>query len=104
MRGEIQGRADHVVQDRTRGPRAASEEARLQGALRDDLAADGANVGVMVSRGCGAVEVRVFGPWAALTLSFDHADAHLASVRLAVRAAMSRYGSALGSQAQQGKE
>jgi hypothetical protein len=100
MREQLQGRVDRVVQNRSRERRDTSQEARLQGALRDGFAADGTNVGVMVTSRCGAVEVRVFGPRAALTLSFDHADAHLASVRLAVRAALSRYGSALGSQAE----
>ena len=104
MRGELQRSVDRVVPNRNRGRRETSEEARLQGALRDDFAAEGTNVGVMVTRGCGAVEVRVFGPRAALTLSFDHAEAHLASVRLAVRAAMSRYGSALGFRAEQRRE
>ncbi len=61
MRGPLQGRIDHVVQNRNRGPHATSEEAGLQAALRDDFAADGANAGVMVTRGCGTVEVRVSG-------------------------------------------
>lgn len=96
MQGQLAGKVNRVVPSRGRGPHAASEEAWLQAALRDDFAAAGTNVGVMVTRGCGTVEVRLFGPGAALTLSFDHAEAHLASVRPAVRAAMSRYGSSLG--------
>lgn len=95
MQGLLAGKVDRVVSSLGRRPHA-HEEAWLQAALRDDFAGDGTNVGVMVTRGCGTVEVRVFGPGAALTLSFDHAEAQLASVRLAVRAAMSRYGSSLG--------
>lgn len=97
MQGQLAGKVNRVAPSRGRGPHAR-EEAWLQAALRDEFAADGTNVGVMVTRGCGTVEVRVFGPGAALTLSFDHAEAQLASVRLAVRAAMSRYGSSLGPQ------
>lgn len=95
--GQLAGKVNRVVPSRGRGPHAASEEAWLQAALRDDFA-NGTDVGVTVSRRCGTVEVRLFGPGAALTLSFDHAEAQLASVRPAVRAAMSRYGSSLGPQ------
>jgi hypothetical protein len=54
---------------------------------------------VAVTRRCATIDVRVFGPGAALTLSFDHAEVQLASVRLAVRAARARYGPALDDRA-----
>ena len=71
--------------------------AQLQAVLKEDLAGDGANLDVAVTRDCGAVEVRVLGPAAALTLSFDAEEAQAANVRLAVRQAIARYRSSLGS-------
>lgn len=59
------------------------------------LASDGAALGVLVTRGCGAVEVRVSGPRATLTLFFDQADLQPADVRSVVRAAVARYRSSL---------
>jgi hypothetical protein len=42
--------------------------------------------------------VRIFGPAAVLSLSFDHAEAQPAAVRFAVRAAIAKYRSSLGHQ------
>jgi hypothetical protein len=69
---------------------------QLREVLREDLAAHGADLDVAVTRDCGAVEVRVLGPSAALTLSFDTEEAQPAHVRLAVRRAIARYRSSLG--------
>ena len=69
---------------------------QLQTVLKQEFAANGVNLDVAVTRDCGAVEVRVLGPRAALTLFFDAEEAQAANVRLAVRRAIARYGSSLG--------
>jgi hypothetical protein len=72
-----------------------SHETRLEAVLREDLSSVGANLGVVVTRGCGAVDVRVLGPAATLTLAFDTQEAQSAHVRMAVRRAIARYASSL---------
>lgn len=72
-----------------------THEARLLALLEQDLASCAPNLGVAVARGCGGLEVRVFGPAAALRLFFDAAEAHAAHVRPAVRAAIERYAASL---------
>ncbi len=71
-------------------------QAQLQQAHTRELAADGSDLDGAVTRDCGAVEVRVLGPEAALTLVFDAEEAQAADVRLAVRQALARYRSSLG--------
>jgi hypothetical protein len=96
MLEHLAGTADRLVRGRGRRPLDTDADSWLQTVLREDAASDGARVGVSLRRECGAVEVRIFGPAAALTLSFDHAEAQPAAVRCAVRAAIARYRSALG--------
>ena len=82
---------------RRRGRQGSDHEPDVQAALRQDLAAGGINLGVIVTRGCGTLDVRVHGPGAALTLSFDRAEVQLADVRFAVQTAIIRYRSSLDS-------
>jgi hypothetical protein len=96
MHGELAGRTDRAAPDRRRRSLEWNGDSRLQALLREDAAADEAVVEVAVTRGCGAVEVRIVGPTAGLTLCFDHAEAHPRAVRFAVREAIARYRSALG--------
>lgn len=95
MQGELAGRADRQSRGQRRS-RGTSHEARLQALLAEELASAGADLAVVVDRGCGTVEVRVSGPAATLTLAFDAQEAQPAHVRLAVRAAIARYGASLG--------
>lgn len=95
MQSELGGHADHRSRGQRRS-RGTSHETRLQALLAEELASAGADLGVVVDRGCGTVEVRVSGPAATLTLNFDAQEAQPAHVRLAVRAAIARYGASLG--------
>lgn len=94
MHAELADKVDGPA-SRRRGRARDMDEARLLALLEQDLAAHGANLGVAVTRGCGALEVRVFGPAAAVTLFFDAAEAQAAHVRPAVRAEVARYASSL---------
>ena len=77
-------------------PPAGTGLARLAAALTKDAAVEGPALDVAVTEGCGAIDVRVVGPRAALRLSFDRADLHPPYVRHVVRNAVTRYRSALG--------
>jgi hypothetical protein len=74
------------------------ELAQLETVLAEDAVIGGAGLGVAVVPACGAVEVRVSGPSAALTLSFDRAELQPARVRRIVGGAVARYRSSLGRQ------
>lgn len=67
--------------------------AQLEAAL--DAALGVAALQVKVTRGCGAVEIRVAGPGATLMLAFDPDELRPAEVGCAVGAAIARYGSSL---------
>jgi hypothetical protein len=98
MHEHLAGTTDRLVPRRDRKPLVTDSESWLQAALREDAASDGVSVGVAVTRRCGAVEVRIFGPAAVLSLSFDHAEAQPDAVRFAVRTAIAKYRSSLGHQ------
>ena len=77
------------------GPRAARHETRLNPVLDDDRVSRVADLAVTVTRGCGAVEVRVSGPGATLRLTFDPSELPPGDGRCLVRAAVARYRSSL---------
>jgi hypothetical protein len=95
MQGMLLEGIDQAAAKGHRRPQA-SLDIRLQALLAEDLASNGARLGVLVSRGCGTVEVRVRGSAATLTLAFDAQEAHPAHVQPVVRAAVARYASSLG--------
>jgi hypothetical protein len=70
--------------------------ASLEAVLAGDTVIDGAGLGVTLTVDCGAVEVRVSGPTAELSLPFDRAELHPAYVRRVVADAVTRYRFALG--------
>lgn len=96
MHGELARREGRVAPDRPRRPVDLNGDSRMRGLLLGDTAVDEAAVEVVVTRGCGTVEVRIVGPTAGFTLCFDHAEAQPDAVRFAVREAIARYRSALG--------
>jgi hypothetical protein len=99
MHGELAGRTVRAAPDRRRSSLEWNGDSRLRTLLLEDAASDEAGVEVSVTRACGAVDVRVAGPAAALTLRFDRAEAYPDAVRCAMRAAIAKYRSALGLEA-----
>lgn len=99
MHGALARREDRVAADRPRRPVDRNGDSRMRALLSGDAAVVEAAVEVVVTRGCGTVEVRIVGSRAGFTLCFDHAEAHPDAVRFAVREAIARYRSALGLEA-----
>jgi hypothetical protein len=95
MHGQVAGRTDRAASKGQMRSHGTSHETRLEALLRGDLASVGAHLGIVVTRGCGTVDVRVFGPAAALRLAFDAHESQPASIRMAVRTAIARYASSL---------
>jgi hypothetical protein len=88
--------AESVGSSRRLPPADAASLAHLEAVLTEDVAVYGTALGVALTEGCGAIEVRVSGPTAGLRLLFDRAELHPPYVRQAVRKAVTRYRSALG--------
>lgn len=88
--------AESIGSGRRLPPAGAASLAHLEAVLTEDAAVEGADLDVALKEGCGAIEVRVSGPTAALRLSFDRAELHPPYVRQVVRDAITRYRSALG--------
>lgn len=98
MHAELAG-TDRAGTSRRRMSLEWNGDSCLRGRLLEDAAAAEAAVEVVVTRGCGTLEVRIDGPIAGFTLCFDQAEAHPDAVRFAVREAIARYRSALGLEA-----
>lgn len=84
-----------AVAERLRAPRARGPEGRIEALFAGDPLWGADDLTVRAARRCGRVEVRVSGPGATLTLSFDPGEFRPTDVRCLVGAAVARYRSSL---------